>query len=101
MQTSIATMSSQLEAMNSRVKTEMEPKLAEAALAANRANNSVAELKTRVTLDSEELKTGFQKGLQDLAESVGGMEEAVTEVQQMADINSMLMGAAAASPPPR
>jgi hypothetical protein len=98
MQTSITKMSSQLAALESRLKTELEPKLAEAALVASRANNSVAELKTRVQLDSEELKTGFQKGMQDLAESVGTMEEAVTEVQQMADINSMLMGAAAASP---
>ena len=98
MQTSIKTMSSQLDSLESRLKTELEPKLAEAALVAGRANNSVAELKTRIQLDSEELKTGFQKGMQDLAESVGTMEEAVTEVQQMADINSMLMGAAAASP---
>jgi hypothetical protein len=104
-QTSIATMSSQLEEMKSRVQTDMEPKLAEAALAANRANNSVAELKTRVQLDSEELTTGFRKGLSDLAESVGLMEDSVREtrdsmsdVEQMAEINSLLIGAAAASP---
>jgi len=97
-QTSIDTMSRQLDSMNSRVQKEMEPRLAEAGAAAQRANTSVEALKTRVQLDSEELKTGFSKGLSDLAESVGTMEEAVTEVQQMADINSMLMGAAAASP---
>ena len=77
--------SRQLDSMNSRVQKEMEPRLAEAGAAAQRANTSVEALKTRVQLDSEELKTGFSKGLSDLAESVGTMEEAVTEVQQMAD----------------
>ena len=69
----------QLEAMNTRVKKEMEPKLAEAAAVADRAVGAIDTLKTRVALEQEEqdqddeVARGLVKDLDDLGEKVDGM----------------------------
>ena len=88
----------QLEAMNTRVKKEMEPKLAEAAAVADRAVGAIDTLKTRVALEQEELRTGMTKSLEGLVKDLDELGEKVDGMSADLDINALLMGAAAQRP---
>ena len=68
----------------------MAPKLEETEKVAKRADGAIDTLKTRVMLDSEELKTGMMKSLGDVMKDLGELEDTVTGMQQSVDIDAML-----------
>ena len=68
----------------------MAPKLEETEKVAKRADGAIDTLKTRVMLDSEELKTGMMKSLGDVMKDLGELEDIVTGMQQSVDIDAML-----------
>ena len=96
-QQSIDTMSRSLEAMNTRVKKEMEPKLAETALIAQSATAKLETLETRVMLEQDELKTGMTKSLEDMSNELDELGQKVDGMAPGLDINALLMGAASGS----
>ena len=96
-QKSIETMSTKLEAMNTRVKKEMEPKLAETEMAARSIGAKLETLETRVVLEQDELKTGMTKSLEDISKELDELTEKVDGMTAGLDINVLLMGAASAS----
>merc|ERR1712046_568389 len=63
--TTAARLSSQVDSIGSRV-SDVEPRVKAVELSATRANNALAELKTRVTLDSNELRSGVEQGMKEL-----------------------------------
>merc|ERR1711959_871066 len=95
---SIQEMTGKMDAMNTRIKKEMEPKLAETAAVADRAVGAIDTLKTRLVLEQEELKTGVAKSLEGLVKDLDEMTEKVDGMTADLDINALLMGAAAAVP---
>jgi hypothetical protein len=97
-QTSIDTMSTQLEAMNTRVKKEMEPKLAETERVALSVQGKLETLETRVMLEQDELKTGMTKSLEGISTELDDLTSKVDEMTADLDINALLMGAATIKP---
>ena len=97
-QQSIDTMSKSLDAMNTRVKKEMEPKLAETETIARSATAKLETLETRVMLEQDELKTGMTKSLQDMSTELDELSEKVDGLTPGLDINALLMGAASMEP---
>jgi hypothetical protein len=97
-QTSIDTMSTQLEAMNTRVKKEMEPKLAETERVALSVQGKLETLETRVMLEQDELKTGMTKSLEGMSTELDDLTSKVDEMTADLDINALLIGAATIKP---
>jgi exonuclease VII large subunit len=97
-QKSIDTMSTSLDAMNTRVKKEMEPKLAETELAVRSVSSKLETLETRVMLEQDELKTGMTKSLETMSTELDELGEKVDGMTADLDINALLMGAASAKP---
>ena len=97
-QKSIDTMSTSLEAMNTRVKKEMEPKLAETELAVRSVSSKLETLETRVMLEQDELKTGMTKSLETMSTELDELGEKVDGMTADLDINALLMGAASVNP---
>ena len=83
-----------LDAMNTRVKQEMEPKLAQ-------TEGKLATLETRVGLaqgEQTELNAGVKKALEELGAELDDLTGQVKDMEASVDINSLLMGAAALKP---
>jgi methyl-accepting chemotaxis protein len=97
-QKSIDTMSTQLEVMNTRVKKEMEPKLAETERVALSVQGKLETLETRVMLEQDELKTGMTKSLEGISTELDDLTSKVDEMTADLDINALLMGAATIKP---
>lgn len=96
MQGSFEQLSTQLGDVETRVSAA-EPRLDSTERSAQRANNAIEEMKVRVTLDSQDLRSGVEQGMKELNAGMEEMNEIVSEVRQMSDIDSILAGAAAAS----
>ena len=77
---------------------EMAPKLEETEKVAKRADGAIDTLKTRVMLDSEELKTGMMKSLTDIGKDLDDLTETVQGMTADLDINALLMSAATIKP---
>ena len=97
-QTSIDMMSTQVEVMNTRVKKEMEPKLAETEKALGMTKAKLETLETRVMLEQDELKTGMTKSLEGISTELDDLTFKVDEMTSDLDINALLMGAATVKP---
>jgi len=76
----------------------MAPKLEETEKVAKRADGAIDTLKTRVMLDSEELKTGMMKSLTDIGKDLDDLTETVQGMTADLDINALLMSAATIKP---
>jgi hypothetical protein len=76
----------------------MAPKLEETEKIAKRADGGLETLKTRVVLDSEELKTGMTKSLEGIVKDLDELTEKVDGMTADLDINAMLGSLAAAVP---
>jgi hypothetical protein len=76
--------------MNTRVKKEMEPKLAA-------TTGKLETLGTRVMLEQDELKTGMTKSLEAMSTELDELSERVDGMAAGLDINALLMGAASGS----
>jgi hypothetical protein len=76
----------------------MAPKLAETEKVAKRADGAIDTLKTRVMLDSEELKTGMMKSLEGIVRDLDELTETVQGMTADLDINALLMSAATLKP---
>jgi len=76
----------------------MEPKLNEVEQTASRAVGSLETLKTRVALETEELKSGVTKSLEGLVKDLDELTEKVDGMTADLDINALLIGAASQVP---